>query len=208
MPNITTQDQVRDRLGNIDQIRSLLFGAQIEEYSQKFGSYEERIEIIEADVEGFKAETRTRINQLQSNLSEEIRTVLDSLEKKIKYLNINGQETNGNLQRDLNALDNRLSGQLELFNQTFSETISDLRDELGETRETLSTDLQKLRKEAFAKLNEYFSEVQEHKVSRKALADIFFDVCLQLKESEGEETAGTKEKAEEIKMLPEQQLPE
>jgi Na+/phosphate symporter len=77
-----TKEQMRDRLGNIDQIRNLLFGEQLGEYSQRFQSYEDRFENIESELLSFQEETRNRLNQLQNSLTTEIRSAVDSIEKK------------------------------------------------------------------------------------------------------------------------------
>lgn len=81
-----TREEMRDRLGNIDQIRNLLFGNELEDSKQRFAASEQRLQSLESELSEFKAEIRDRLTQLENSLSTEIRTVADSLEKSLNTL--------------------------------------------------------------------------------------------------------------------------
>lgn len=88
---------MRDRLGNIDQIREVLFGQKAQEYEQQFTSYDQRLSSLEGDLSQLQTETRDRLRQLQDTFTTELRGTLDSLEKKLKYLSLTTHETTSNL---------------------------------------------------------------------------------------------------------------
>lgn len=179
-----TKEQMRDRLGNIDQIRNLLFGDQIGEYSQRFQSYEDRFEAIESELLSFQEETRNRVNQLQNSLTAEIRSAVDSIEKKIKYISLTSQEARSEIQQDLQTVNQKLSQELTILNQSFGETTKDIREDLSTTRSNLEKDVESLRNKTFDALNNYVSELKETKVSRVDLAEVLFELCLKVKGTE------------------------
>ncbi len=179
-----TKEQMRDRLGNIDQIRNLLFGDQIGEYSQRFQSYEDRFEAIESELLSFQEETRNRVNQLQNSLTAEIRSAVDSIEKKIKYISLTSQEARSEIQQDLQTVNQKLSQELTILNQSFGETTKDIREDLSTTRSNLEKDVESLRNKTFDALNSYISELKETKVSRVDLAEVLFELCLKVKGTE------------------------
>jgi LPS O-antigen subunit length determinant protein (WzzB/FepE family) len=179
-----TKEQMRDRLGNIDQIRNLLFGEQLGEYSQRFQSYEDRFENIESELLSFQEETRNRLNQLQNSLTTEIRSAVDSIEKKIKYISLTSQEARGEIQQNLQEVNQKLSQDLTILNKSFVQTTTDLKDELSSTRSNLEKDLENLRNKSFDAINNYINELKETKVSRVDLAEVLFELCLKVKGTE------------------------
>jgi len=68
-----SQDEMRDRLGNVDQIRDLLFGKQQRDY-------ETRLNKLESSLSALQQEMRDRLNQLNDTLSTELRSTMYSLE--------------------------------------------------------------------------------------------------------------------------------
>jgi LPS O-antigen subunit length determinant protein (WzzB/FepE family) len=182
--NDITKEQMRDRLGNIDQIRNLLFGEQLGEYSQRFQSYEDRFENIESELLSFQEETRNRLNQLQNSLTTEIRSAVDSIEKKIKYISLTSQEARSDIQQNLQEVNQKLSQDLTILNKSFVQTTTDLKDELSSTRSNLEKDIETLRNKSFDAINNYINELKETKVSRVDLAEVLFELCLKVKGTE------------------------
>ena len=45
-----TRDEIRERLGNIDQIRDIIFGAHLREYTSRLDKAESDISAIQQDV--------------------------------------------------------------------------------------------------------------------------------------------------------------
>ncbi|OKH20338.1 hypothetical protein NIES593_19115 [Hydrococcus rivularis NIES-593] len=178
------KEQMRDRLGNIDQIRNLLFGKQIEEYEQRFKSCDRRLDRLESELASFQSEMRDRLTQLQESLSSEIRSGLDSLEKKLKYLSLTTHEETSKLQQAVNLTNQKLSQGVESLDRKVNHQANFLKNEMTQTREKLEGEFQSLKTQIFAELEKGMSELKDSKVSRVDLAEVLFELCLKIKGAE------------------------
>lgn len=182
MADMTTD--MRDRLGNIDQIRDLLFGQQMGDYARRFEIYNQRLDHIETQLNQLQEETSTRFEELQTSLTTEIRTAVDSIEKKLKYLTLSTHEETTKLQQSIKATDQKFTDEIREVTQTFATTTSGIQTDLGETKTKLEKDIQALRTQVFEELNKSFSNLAEAKVSRLDLAEVLFELCLKVKGTE------------------------
>jgi uncharacterized protein (UPF0335 family) len=64
MINQIKRDDMYDKLGNIDQIRDIIFGAQLREYNSRF-------EKIEADIVATQDELRDRVSEIKNALTSQ-----------------------------------------------------------------------------------------------------------------------------------------
>ena len=201
-----TREEMRERLGNIDQIRDLLFGHKVREYEGQFEACEERLKKLESEGSKFQSEMRDRLAQLQENLSTEIRSAVDSLEKKLKFLSLTTHEETSSLQQEIILVEQKNSQQINSLQKTITEKTASLKEELSQTKNKLEDEVQSLENQVFAELNKELSNLKEGKVSRTDLAEILFEICLKIKGTEFvpslEETAQNTLKTEFI--LPEQ----
>ncbi|MGK7877352.1 MAG: hypothetical protein AB4426_29860 [Xenococcaceae cyanobacterium] len=179
-----TKEEMRERLGNIDQIRDLLFGHKIQEYDQRFEKCEERLEKIESELSGFQLEMCDHLTQLQDSLSTEIRSAVDSLEKKLKYLSLTTNEKTSKLQQKIDLTDEKNSHNIESLQKTVTDQTTLLKNELSKTRDKLEEDIQALRNQAFEEIGKGLSNLKDAKVSRADLAEILFELCLKIKGTE------------------------
>lgn len=180
----TKPELTSGRLGNIEQIREVLFGQKAEEYGKKFESYDERLDKVEADLTQLQTETRDRLRSLQETFSTELRATLDSLEKKLKYLSLTTHETTSNLQQQLQSTTSKNNQELESLNKSVNDKTSLLKEQLSDTRTQFSDDLQVLREQLFAELDKGFNYLKESKVSRSVLAEVLFEMCIKVKGSD------------------------
>jgi DNA anti-recombination protein RmuC len=183
MPDIT-KDDMRDRLGNIDQIRDLLFGQKIDDYERRFDQTTQRLSNLETQLADFQEETRNQLSQLQSSLTKDIKAAVDALEKKLRYLTLTTQEDLIQLQQDLKKTDQALSQKLDGLNKSVNETTSSISEELVASRDKLTKDLQTLKSQVFEEIEKNVSSLSQGKVSRVDLAEFLFDLCLKVKGSE------------------------
>lgn len=66
--------EMRERLGNVEQIREILFGNQLRGYDQ-------RLDKMEADFATLKQEIHDRLDKIKDSLSAEVQAIADSLER-------------------------------------------------------------------------------------------------------------------------------
>ena len=153
-----TKKQMHERLGNIDQIRDLLFGHKMREYEQRLEKCDRSLEKVESEFSNFQSEVRDRLTQLQDSLSTEIRSAVDSLEKKLKYVSLTTQEETSALQQEI--------------------------DGLFKNGNKLEEDILSLREQVFEELEKSFSNLNDAKISRGELSQFLFELCLKIKRTD------------------------
>lgn len=169
-----TKEEMRDRLGNIDQIRDIIFGAQLREYANRFDK-------IESDLSLLQQEMRDRVDQVKNVLATELRSSIDSLDNKIKTLNVNVQDENAELRQNIGRVNKKFSTNIEALNETVDQQTNSIRQELSQTREKLHEDVRTLRANIFEDLDRRFSMLRDVKVSRDDMAEILFEVGMRIK---------------------------
>lgn len=167
----------RARAGNIDQIRELMFGSQMREYDGRF-------EQLESDLSNFHEETRKRIDEVNNNLSDELRVAVESLERKIKELGLTTQEQGTDLRQQIERTDSKFTQRLESLSEEVNANATALREELSQARGKLQEDIQGLKTQVFNELNKQFSTLGEVKVSKDDMAEILFEVGMRIKGAE------------------------
>lgn len=172
-----SQDEMRDRLGNVDQIRDLLFGKQQRDY-------ETRLNKLESSLSALQQEMRDRLNQLNDTLSTELRSTMYSLEKKIQYISITTNEELTDMRQDLEGKDKNVSESIDSLNKLIGSQINSVKGEVNQAQEKLEKDIQSLRNEIVDKLEKRLSSLTESKVGRDDLAEILFELCMRVKKNE------------------------
>ena len=179
-----TQEELRERLGNVSQLRDLLLGDKIEEYEANFAQNSQRLDSLESSLIKFQSEVHDSLNKMQDSLSREINAAVDSLEKKITYLSLTTHEETNKLKQEIEAKSSNAFQSIDTLQNKLRAETSYLKDELFQTRNTLGEDLQNLKQQVLEKLESNLSELTENKVSRIDLAEILFELCLKVKGSD------------------------
>jgi t-SNARE complex subunit (syntaxin) len=179
-----SKEEVRDRLGNVDQIRDLLFGHKIREYDQQYDSSTQRLDRIEKEFSQFQAEVRDRVTGLQESLTAEIRSGLDSLEKQIKYLSLTTHEQTSKLQQEIHLVEQKSIHSIDSLQKMVTSQNNFLKHDLSHTREKLEEDVQSLKHQVVVEIEQGLAQLKESKLSRVDLADVLFELCLKVKGTE------------------------
>ncbi len=210
-----TKEEMRRKLGNITQLRELLFGEQIEEYERKFDQSFQHLNQLNTEVkqlEGkfteFRADMRQQLYNLENNLSQEITSAVDSLEKKIQYLNLNTRSEAKRLHQEIQELAQSTDQSIEEVTENLKSQTKYLKDELSQTRTDLEKESQSLKQQLTEKIEKNLVELTDGKVSRTDLAEVLFELCLKIKGtnmvSEAQEN-GTEKIATEL-LLPNEKI--
>jgi uncharacterized Zn finger protein (UPF0148 family) len=176
-----TKEQMRDRLGNLEQIRELLFGQKMQDYDEFCANCDLRLQRLESDFSAFQAEVRNQLAQLEDSLASEIRSGVDSLEKKLKYLNLTSQEQINQLQQHLTFIQQEAAERTDLLQKNATEKANFFETEIAQTRQTLEANLQNLKERIFETIEREFSHLKDNKLSRVDLAEVLFELCLKVK---------------------------
>lgn len=182
--NEITKAEIRKRLGNITQLQEVLLGEQIEEYNHKLEQYRQKISQIEANSQKFQQVTEERITQLEKNLILRLNSIANALEKKIKYVNTVAQQEQSKLQEELNSVSQHNYENIDLLQNSINTNNNSLKTEIIQTKSALEQDLQQLKQQIFEKLESNLLELSTNKISRNDLAEVLFELCLKLKETD------------------------
>ncbi len=172
-----TKEEIRERLGNIDQIRDIIFGAHLREFNGRF-------EKLEADFATLQEDIRDRIDDVKSNLSAELRTAVDSIEKRVKSLNLTVQEEGTDLRQQIDRLNRKFSNSIEALDEAVDSQNNAIREELSQIRDKLQEDVRALKVHVLEELERQFSQLREGKVSKDDMAEILFELGMRLKGTE------------------------
>ena len=172
-----TRDEIRERLGNIDQIRDIIFGAHLREYTS-------RLDKAESDISGLQQDVRDRLNDLKVILASELRAAVESIDKRLKTISNSTQEESADLRQQFDRINRKFTNSLETLDETVESQRVSLRDELAQTREGLQNDNRELRSLVLEELDRHFSILREDKISKDDMAELLFELGMRLKGSE------------------------
>ncbi|NEN92498.1 MAG: hypothetical protein F6K48_27795 [Okeania sp. SIO3H1] len=175
-----SKEEMRERLGNIDKIRDIIFGSKLREYENRF-------EKLESELSLAKQETKNQIEQVKSVFSTELQAKVDSIEKKISNINLNIQNTQEDVvetKQQIERVNRKIITTKEALNEIIDNQTSSLREDLSQTREKLQNDVSYLKTQIFEELEKRFSLLNDVKVSRDDLAEIMFEVGMRMKKTE------------------------
>jgi valyl-tRNA synthetase len=180
--NNPSNEDLRRRLGNVDQIRDLLFGSKLAEYEQRFQKYDQQLQQMDANLADFKVETRDHLNLLRSDLLSEMQIGLEKLNRQVDQLQLSSTEQG---HKSL-SIEQRCAQDIESVKQSLTDQTQFLKTDLIQTRRQIQEDLVRLSEKLTQALYAEVANVHETKLSQVDLADILFELCLKLKNSRSE----------------------
>ena len=175
--NQMSREDVRERLGNIDQIRDVIFGTQLREYEDRFSK-------LESDMSLLQQEMRSHVEQLKANFSTELKSAVEVLDKKLKSVSLTSQEDAVDLRQQVDRLNRKFSNSVQSLDETLDTQTTSIRDEVFQTKVKLQEDLAGLRDFILEELDKRFSQLRESKVSKDDMAETLFALGMRIKEAE------------------------
>ncbi|NES03252.1 MAG: hypothetical protein F6K22_10565 [Okeania sp. SIO2F4] len=175
-----TKEEMRERLGNIDKIRDIIFGSKLREYENRFDKLESEVSLV-------KQEIHNQIEQVKNAFSTELQATVDSMDQKIRSINLtlqNNQEDLGETKQQIERVNRKITTTKEALDEIIDNQTTSLQDKLLKTREKLENDVSNLKTQIFEELEKQFSLLQDGKVSRDDLAEIMFEVGMRMKKTE------------------------
>jgi hypothetical protein len=172
-----TRDEIRERLGNIDQIRDIIFGAHLREFTS-------RLDKSEADIAAVQQEVSDRLSELKSVLAIELRAAVESIDKRLKTISATTQEEAADLRQQFDRINRKFTNSIETLDETVEAQRVALRDELAQTRDSLQSETRELRSLVLEELDRHFSILREDKLSKDDMAELLFELGMRLKGSE------------------------
>jgi hypothetical protein len=163
-----------DSAGNVDKIRDILFGSQMRDYEKKFGRFEERLAGETAEL---REEVKRRFASLEAYLKNELTALADQL-KSEKGERVEGDKELAREQKENARAWERKAAQIE---EQMAKALRDLREHvLGESKR-LTEEMEQKHKALSSALDKEAQELRATLTDRMALADLFSEVVLRLK---------------------------
>lgn len=172
-----SKDEMRERLGNIDQIRDLLFGDYVRDHRARF-------EQIESSLINFQQEVSDRLTELHEKFTLELTETVDSLDKKLKYLGLSTHEEITDLRRKVDHLDQKITTNVAALDKNIANQAYSLRTQISQTRDSLQSDVESLKAQFNESLTRQLDNLKDNKISREDFAEVLFEICMRLKGTE------------------------
>lgn len=168
------EGEVRDG-ANVDKIRDILFGSQMRDYDKRFTRLEERLTKA-ADL--LREDVKKRFDSLEGFMQQEV----ESLNQRLKNEKSERTEALKEIARELRDSSKALEKKLAQLDELIASGQTELRTRILEQSKKLSSDLGGLRSELGAAVEREVQLLREEKTDRAALADLFSELSLRLKD--------------------------
>lgn len=172
-----TRDEIRERLGNIDQIRDIIFGSHLRDYNS-------RLDKAESDISALQQDVSDRFADLKILIASELRLAVESIDKRLRTMSASNQEETADLRQQFDRINRKFTNSIETLDEAVESQRASLRDELSETRESLQNDNRELRSLVLEELERHFSMLREDKISKDDMAELLFALGMRLKGTE------------------------
>ena len=162
-------------VGNVDQIRDIIFGSQMRDYESRFQRLEER---LLNELTTMRHETGNRVDALESYMRSE----LDALNNRLGKERDEREADDKELSEDLKKLSKELMRKLSHLDDSVASQNRDLREQLLTQSKSLSADINSTREQLNSALVQATNELQHSKTDRASLAELLSEMALRLKD--------------------------
>jgi len=174
MKKESTSSEEISQLGNVDQIREILFGSESRELKEKFKK-------LESSIESMKTEMRKKIEQTQSDFNARMDSELEGISRKLKNITTQQQDEFADVRDSALKQEKRIQNSLDILEEELNAKNEQLYKQQVENNNALRSQMDTLRDEMIAVLDEKLSELSEIKLSRDDAAEILMDAAMQMK---------------------------
>jgi hypothetical protein len=161
--------------GNVDKIRDILFGSHIKDYEIRFARLEESLQQQTADL---RDSTRKRLDALENYVRKEV----EALQARGKAERDERLEAAKQLTREIKDCNDAVSKKLREMDDQGEETARALREDILRQSKDLLDEMRTRTVELNALLDRRVQELTHSKTDRAALAGLFSEISLRLKD--------------------------
>lgn len=194
--NEISKAEIRKRLGNISQLREILFGEQFDEYNEQLEQYKQRLDTLEDNLQRSQAATKESLTQMEIKLLDKINDVANNLEKSIQYYNLKNKEEQQKAQQKIAKLSQYCHDNIDYLHKNSNINTNNLKIEIAKSKSDLDRDLILFKQQLLNHLESHFTELTTNKISRADLAEVLFELCIKLKGTDKDIDLKTKDSSE------------
>ena len=169
-----TQQNDISQLGNVDQIREILFGSQSRELQEKFNKLESSIKTIHEEM-------RKKMEQAQIDFHAKIESEMEAISRKIKNITTQQQDEFADVRDSALKQEKRLQNALEIVEEELNAKREQLQKQQSENNATLRSQMDMLKDEMLSILDEKISALGVNKLSRDDAAEIMMQAAMAMK---------------------------
>lgn len=158
---------------NLEKIRDILFGAQVQDFEKRFARLEERLLKETSDA---RAETKRHFETLESFIRKEIEALGDRLKAEQGERSDAVKEVSKELRDTARNLDKRIAQLDELTSRNQRE----LRQQVLDQSKALTEEIRARNRETTAALSKEIGVLRSGKTDRTALAGLLTDLAARL----------------------------
>ncbi len=159
--------------GNLEKIRDILFGAQVQDFEKRFARLEERLLKETSDA---RIETKKRFDGLEAFIKKE----LESLSDRIKAEQGERTEAGKELSREFREAGRALEKKLAQLDDVTTKNQRELRQQILDQSKALTEEIRNRVRESAAALSREIRELRSAKTDRSALASLFTDAAMRM----------------------------
>ena len=163
-----------NQLGNMDQIRELMFGAQIR-------SFEEEIVKLNSNLDSMNANIVGRIENLEKKLREEHLSSIEIIEQKVKNLTLATQEDSSDLKEQILKQEKKTNRDLDSLKDETEIQLNALKTDNDNAKVSIQEELEVLQSTISTLLNKEIDSINEDKVSKDDFSRILLDMSMKIK---------------------------
>ena len=158
---------------NVEQIRDLIFGAQIREFEEKFEQLEKRLNESEERV------MRT-LDESLTKLKKKTERSLEALEIKFDHFGATALKERVKFKELIDATDETLQDQLSNHKEEFAIKLKLIKENMADDNKKTAKDLLRMKQEMLTKIETHISALSDDKLSRESMAQMLLDVAMKL----------------------------
>lgn len=170
----TQQNSDISQLGNVDQIREILFGSQARELQERFDKLENSINSVHEQM-------RKKIEQTQTDFNSKIENEIESISRKIKNVTSQQQDEFADVRDSAIKQEKRMQNALEIVEDELNAKREQLQKQQAENSTLLRADMESLKEELLKIVDTKIAEIATSKLSRDDAADIMMEAAMSMK---------------------------
>jgi uncharacterized phage infection (PIP) family protein YhgE len=160
---------------SVDRIRDILFGAQVRQYDQRFNSVED---VIKKEIGILRDETRKTNETLENYTKKGLESLVAQLKNELK----DRADAVGELSGKLDSVNKTLDQKISRIDEKANAGLLDLQEQILQQSKNQLNEIQQMRSEITSTLKKAVDELRKEKTDRIALANLFNEIGMRLKE--------------------------
>ncbi len=169
------EDALKSEVGEIGKIRNILFGRQMEDYEKRFAQLEER---ITSQIDALGGKIADQLKKIEASMNAQDDALMERLNSEQSERS-QGTEV---LSQELVAAKDEITNTIDALALQQSQEIEAVNKELKALSSELSDEIHIQQVEAAKNLDKAVEALEEDKLARKALSQMFLEMAGRLSE--------------------------